>query len=479
MNNTRLLSLLKQLSKKELEQFNDFLNSPFFNKNKKIVHLWKIIKPYDLDFSHEELKNYNTYEALQMKEQSIENLFRETTKLLNQFLIQIRFKEEIYFQKHLLLDELRRKAAIKLYQSNYKSTKRQLENVLVKGNQYYLQKFMLDYNYADFVSQNSADNRVKIDALNRSIKSLDVFYVQEKMMQSSELENLKRLAKTEEIYPDLLAELQHKIEKGWLNDYPLVNILHQVLKLVIDDEETPFKIAQELLEQHKSKIPKQELFTIYTLLGNFCIRMIRQAKEEYAEHLFKIYEQTIRQAIIHTNPYISPDRLRNMVIIGCRLELFEETRELIMEFKSNLNPIHRESVYHFNLGLVAYYEKTGGDYEKAKFELSKFPNQKNIYTFESERTLIKIHYEEKEIHAFWYLLPSFKSRVKNSKILGRVRQANYSNFCKIIHRMFKLKTEPNYKRSVESLRTMLDGFEKVSDRNWLKEKLNELDKGRN
>ena len=55
MQQSRLCSILRQLSTKERTKFTEFVHSPYFNKNEKVHQLWALIAPYAPDFEHPEL----------------------------------------------------------------------------------------------------------------------------------------------------------------------------------------------------------------------------------------------------------------------------------------------------------------------------------------------------------------------------------------------------------------------------------------
>lgn len=46
MVNTKLITLLKTLSKSEINKFRDFVSSPFYNKNQTVINLCEEVIKY-------------------------------------------------------------------------------------------------------------------------------------------------------------------------------------------------------------------------------------------------------------------------------------------------------------------------------------------------------------------------------------------------------------------------------------------------
>ena len=79
MIKSSVISILNTFSQEEIKQFEDFLNSPFHNKNAKVIQFFNVLKEYHPGFDDEKLTKENLFKELfgnvKYKESYIRNLF--------------------------------------------------------------------------------------------------------------------------------------------------------------------------------------------------------------------------------------------------------------------------------------------------------------------------------------------------------------------------------------------------------------------
>ena len=93
----RAITILKTLSKKEIAGFEDFLNSPYFNKGKKyIARFFKVLKKYYPDFRSEEFLKKEIYKKLYPKEPYSDLRFRKLSSELYKLLLEFLAAEEFF-----------------------------------------------------------------------------------------------------------------------------------------------------------------------------------------------------------------------------------------------------------------------------------------------------------------------------------------------------------------------------------------------
>ena len=52
MQKTKLVEIIQALDDKEVKRFDEYINSPFFNKNEKVIVLLKFLRKYYPKFDH-------------------------------------------------------------------------------------------------------------------------------------------------------------------------------------------------------------------------------------------------------------------------------------------------------------------------------------------------------------------------------------------------------------------------------------------
>jgi len=64
MLNSNLLELLSKFTIQEVKEFNEFVISPFFNKNENVAGLFKYIKKYYPDFNNKKLEKEYAFKKI-------------------------------------------------------------------------------------------------------------------------------------------------------------------------------------------------------------------------------------------------------------------------------------------------------------------------------------------------------------------------------------------------------------------------------
>ncbi|HMS65746.1 MAG TPA: hypothetical protein PKD83_10905 [Ignavibacteria bacterium] len=90
MLNTSLLEILRTFDKAELKRFEDFVQSPYFNKKTIIIKLFKNLKKYAPDFKKDNLKREIVWKSLYPEKEFnygvMKNLIYDLTQLVERFL---------------------------------------------------------------------------------------------------------------------------------------------------------------------------------------------------------------------------------------------------------------------------------------------------------------------------------------------------------------------------------------------------------
>jgi len=111
MHQSKLIVLLKSLSKVELNHFIEFTASPFFNKNSKVNQLLQLLVKAYPRFSPEQTDRKKVYQSLfndkNIHEQKLRYLSSDLTSLLENFLAYSTFEKDTFSKQHFLLDAYR------------------------------------------------------------------------------------------------------------------------------------------------------------------------------------------------------------------------------------------------------------------------------------------------------------------------------------------------------------------------------------
>lgn len=64
MQKSTVIEILRTFTQDELKEFEDFVSSPYFNKNKSINKLYDVVRKYHPDFKSDDIKKENLWKRI-------------------------------------------------------------------------------------------------------------------------------------------------------------------------------------------------------------------------------------------------------------------------------------------------------------------------------------------------------------------------------------------------------------------------------
>ena len=119
MTKSSLIEILRSFDKEELTKFEDFLNSPYHNKNRNTLRLFTVVKKYFPNFKSEELNKEIVWKKLFPDKDYnygvMKNLIHELSKLCMKFIVLEEFEENILEKDTILMNGLNNRNIAKLF----------------------------------------------------------------------------------------------------------------------------------------------------------------------------------------------------------------------------------------------------------------------------------------------------------------------------------------------------------------------------
>ncbi len=477
---SKFIKLLKSLSLEEVKRFNDFLCSPYHNKNKKSVALMEIILPFAPEFTDPKLENVGLLDSIYTNKNSIKTLLQTMIRLFEEFLIVEGLRSQELYKKYILMKELRKRKSFNQFNSVYKQMKDNFERKP--------QKDLLDFNHryllaAEYFQYLFLNKELTSEDYNRLWYFMDQSYVLSRLKYTGSMLNKQRIKSGSMDVPSADTMLKLADEKR-LSVNPLVNIYKTAYLLILHNEDSYFHKFQETMRKNHNCLTKEAATELYAVAINFCIRKHVEGKSGYYNQIFQIYKFCLEERIFYVNGMISPQRLHNLVVIGSYTNNFEWVENFLEQNKSSIETEFREFAYHYCKGVLNYNQGKLSEASDALLEASFEGTPKNmakytfmkLYNISIQILLLKIYFEQVEVFAFDSLIKSFSERIRLLKDINQKEKNGHQNFISIIKQLFRFKTDPNYKKSLESIETTLNEYSITSNKKWLLSKIKELGK---
>ncbi len=108
MYQNKAIQILKTFTAQEMRQFADFVQSPYFNKNERLVRLFDILYECHPAFDAPVIERHKLFKAVfgedvLLEEQKLRYLLSDLTKLLEEFICVRAVDEKELLKYHLLL----------------------------------------------------------------------------------------------------------------------------------------------------------------------------------------------------------------------------------------------------------------------------------------------------------------------------------------------------------------------------------------
>ncbi len=227
----------------------------------------------------------------------------------------------------------------------------------------------------------------------------------------------------------------------------------------------------ELLDKYSIYFPEEAVKDeLYMSAQNYCIRKINQGNQRFQKELFFLYQTLLKKEIIVANGVLSPWYFRNIVVVALRLGEYAWTEDFIIKFQDFLEEDFRRNTVTYNLAQLYFYQKK---YGKVIEQLRNVEYEDVTYNLNSKAMLIATYYETDETEPLYSLFESFRTYLNRHKNIPDNRRANFKNLIKFTKALLNLNSGD--KLSVDKLREEVIVSKNVASKEWLLEKITELE----
>lgn len=470
MYKNRFVKLMNTFSDYDLKEFERFLRSPYHNRSQQCIDVFEGLKHYLFRASKKSFTKADICKRIfkdTKKINTLEVILSKLTRLAEEFIAIERLNRQPYMKQHLLLEELLERQNLEYFNNVVKQTIDRHGKIQRKGEQFYFERYLLLNNFYKYMVL--SNGKQSWQNLNKTIRALDEFYLVQRLQLLYEAENYKNVYPINHIDNSFditikLLELDNYIEN------PIIVLRHSTLLTIKEEKEVHFQKLLNLIDQHYLNIPKSELLNLYSIMTNFCVRKVINGYTEYSQTLFTIYKKQAEQKVLSHGKYVSERLVKNIVSLSATIAEFEWAEDFLESHINDVKPEIRESVYHYNKAMLAFYQK---DFKSAMDHLNK--TEKIDLSFELGRktVLLRTYYELKEGLAFDALCKSFREYVHSQKGMPTRLKKAYVNFATVLRKIERIRQQGGHEK-IAPLIEKINNYEFLTNKPWLIEKLEEL-----
>lgn len=477
------IKLLKNFTNREINRFTQFIESPYFNTDAKLITLFKTLVEHILqeDIFTDKLQclvfemvfdeKTNRQKLVLKQKKTFAAKLSKLTHLAQKFLvIEGLNRHEIQYQE-LLYYELLDKKQFEMFYSILTKNKKQLENKQRKEIIDFEHLFKIENIYLEYLFLTGELFKAKKNNLFKLIFYLDMTYILNRLhffctifsIDSSQIENYDNIPFS--TMNNLLKFSQYKKE-------PNIIVHKANYKFLKNFDEFEYKNLLETLKKYESNLPVTELQGIYAGLLNFFTLQKKKGVANAEIELFILYELMDQKNLLLADSFIPSVKLKNLVGDSLKIGATKKAKYFLKKYIPYVTNKDKKSIYNFCLSGIAFYEK---DYDKALEHIIQVESINLTYDVNCRFLRMKIYYEidqdynERTVRLFRSAAEFFKT----NKALSAMDKKSYKNFVQILVNLYRIKHHEG-KMTIQKLQEKLDQQEFNADKKWLLEKMGEL-----
>ncbi len=474
MENSKLLAILQQFDKQDINRCRKYVASPYFNASDQLIHLFDLLSeglgngngaPHKNPAKEKIWRKLNPgkpYDDTRMRK-----YLSDLLKLVEGYLVQQTFDNNPLAQTARLLEAVEERKLTKLYNSARKNSEKISLEFPYHNTEYYYYQYVLEKHY--FGLTDFETKREDISNIEEISKNLDFFYFGEKLRMYCEVLSRRKFVNYDYqigFIDIILNHLENQAAKP-----PLLNIYHRISKLYtqFDNEENYTELIRLLDEFGKTVPPIQARDELYMAAQNYCISRINSGHQNFLYELFSLYKTMLTNGIITAEGELPEWFFKNIASIGLRLKEYDWIEKFIFEYQHLLPENVRSNAVSYNLAQLYFYQKK---YDKVIEQLRNVEYEDIIYNFNSKTLLIATYFEMDEIDVLYSLLDTFRTFLNRRKDVPEQRRKLYINLIKFTKKL--AGTSPKNKKALQELKQEVLETKNVASMNWLLERIDEM-----
>lgn len=440
MHETKFITLLETLSIKEFNNFEQYLQAFYSNRNRDLS-VFAYISLFKKNLRSEELnrtialkKNLNK-EGI-TEDNLMSNILPKLYHYLEEFLAWKKFtsKNNNFQKDKLILDVFQERHLDSLFTSKLNKLEKEFDKK--KPNMWSeLNKFKVKY-LKYFTSSNENKTKKGI-VMQEMMESLDQFIIGSKLKLSCE-QALREKITGKKVKINLFEEVQTLSQ-----EYPFKKKeLHQIYILFLEVIETPndikYDILKKLVEKSFYKEEKYDQSINYGFLFNYMAGELRNGKTKFVKELKNWIEFGLKNKLLYTGKYIAPVAFNNQINLACVLKDLDLAENIISKYSKDV----KDSEKIDTLLIARAYIDFEKEAYKTIIEKLYPPYIKNRFlNLRARLILLKTFFEIDDFVALGDFIKACNKALRRTKDLGEDNKLSFNNTLKFTKKLMDPNTD--------------------------------------
>ncbi|MBK8983752.1 MAG: hypothetical protein IPM38_15895 [Ignavibacteria bacterium] len=473
MKDSKLLNLLRSLTKSEFREFGLFVNSPFHNKEIVLILFYDLLKKIYPEFNDREVDRNIVYAELFRGKKYNDGLFRNTVsdllKLAEKFLTVKHLEKEMFYGQYWLLKELTNRKQNSLFKTNFKKADKLLDSDTARDEIYYQNKFLLEDEWRRNHVATSSRMLFEEDNLKKQSESLHVYYITEFTKLYAILLNQSKYTYDYKFNFELFEAVTDYLRNNFssYSGIPYINVFYNCVMLYKTEETKYFTELKKLLLRHYKLLTLTDRKNIFIVLINYCNDRISRGDNVFLQEKFTVNEHLLKsKAYFEGNDFMPHYIYESIASTATELGKYEWAEKFIKKYK---NIVHTDFIVNsFNYCLAEIFFKKN-QYGKALEYLSAVKPGDVKSRMKINLLLMKLYYSGNDTVQFNSLTDSLRKYINRNRTVQEINRIKLSNFLIYISKLYRIKNDGSLLYEIRSMKNNILSCTELFEKKWLEE----------
>ncbi len=478
MKSTKVISLLRYFSKKELDKFSQLIESPYFKVNPNTYRLFDYLYTHHPDLEDQLIDRKVVFEALynepidKSNEHKLKNRASDLYKLLEQFLALEYFETHKKEKAITTFKALKERKADHLSFLQLNKISKLLEEQNIRDRYFYYDRFRNKYEYymhREFITAKNKNKEDQADALLReTFKHLNHFYRIACLNHIIEAMQRNDMRGSDFIFQK--TTLNHLKAAAFDSDELLTKMYEQLFEIVQTPDPNKYEQLKKLTISAHEKTSQNELTSFMWLLLNYQIIQFSKGEGKLQEFLF-LYQFGIPKNLYNDGAYLHTQHFLNAVVVGCSLGELNWLSSFIEEQEEKLDPHSKKNIMNLAWAYLHFAKK---EFEDALSKVSQVRTLNNVvYALPSWTLLLRCYFEISEREPYIdEQLRYFSDFISKRGGIAKQIVISNKNFIKMMRKLLQTVRKNRYTKN--QLLEELDVLTPIVTKSWFTEKITNL-----
>lgn len=394
MHSSKVIKLLRLLTPEEFKQLDKFIQSPFFNSNKRIIAFYQYLKKHYPDFDSPRLDKQTVFKKLfpgkKFNYNILGNLISTFAHLIEQYLAQVQYQKKPYSARKMLIEAYGERNDFESFEKNTHILVEELQALPYRNGDTYRELYLL---LSSHLAHPNIDRySLTTKDFENVMRQLDLFYTVEKLQFSCDLlarEHIFSEQHTIWFLEELLHHFTHKATQDTVP--PLIKMYMATLSLQQTQNDHAYHTLKETFLANLAHISSQNQLLFLQQLLNYVVPKGNSGQLAFKQESLALYKIGLAHKMLFVKHQLPAGTYTNIAYIAAILGDYTWCANFIETYKPFINEKAKVDAHLLCCIYLSYYRK---EYDKVIDLVNNMPFSQVHFQYRAKYILLKAYFEK-------------------------------------------------------------------------------------